>query len=125
LQMQSIATGREYPSSTPNEIEDGTGPTDPDTDDDGLDDGEEQDQGTDPTDADGDGDGTDDGDDCNPSDELKSEIQGAVQELTCPTTEGDGTLRLFGIAMTLTPTTKFHNVVSCARWLWVRMLRSR
>lgn len=98
----------------PDEIEDGTDPTDADTDDDGLDDGEEEDKGTDPTDADTDDDGTPDGDDCDPGDDLESEIEGAVQEITCPTVDTNGTLKVLGIAITLTPTTEFDDVADCA-----------
>jgi hypothetical protein len=100
--------------SDPDELDEGTDPTDADSDDDEVDDGEEEDNGSDPNDADSDDDGTPDGQDCDPADELESEIEGAVQEITCPTADTNGTLKLLGIAITLTPTTEFDDGASCA-----------
>ncbi len=96
------------------ELDDGTDPVSADSDDDGLEDGDEDGEGCDPNDDDSDDDGTPDGEDCDPADELESEIEGTVQELTCPTADTNGTLKVLGIAITLAPTTEFDEVASCA-----------
>lgn len=96
------------------EVAEGTDPSDADSDDDGLDDGEENDAGTDPADADSDDDGTPDGNDADPGDELKSEIAGSLQAITCPTAETDGSLTVLGLSIVLTSGTEFENGESCA-----------
>jgi len=96
------------------EVADGTDPSDGDSDDDGLDDGEENDAGTDPVDADSDDDGTPDGDDADPGDELKSEIAGSLQAITCPTAEAAGSLTVLGFSIALTSDTQFEGGEGCA-----------
>ncbi len=98
----------------PDELEDGTDPTDADSDDDGLGDGEEGEAGSDPGDADSDEDGVSDGTDCDPADDLESGIEGAVQAITCPTDEANGSLTVLGVPITLTPQTELEHVLSCA-----------
>lgn len=94
------------------EVNHGTSPSDADSDDDGLDDGEEDAIGSDPNDADSDDDGDDDGEDSDPAHELKNEISGPVQSLTCPA-GGSGTLTVLGIAIVLDAGTEYKGVADC------------
>jgi heat shock protein beta len=98
------------------ELKDGTDPLDLDSDDDGLDDGDEDSVGSDPLDDDSDDDGELDGDDLDPADDLDEEIEGNVASLICPVGGGDGSLTLAmgsGITVVLTAATEFDGVESC------------
>ncbi len=92
------------------EVENGTDPLDPDSDDDGLDDGEEDDLGTDPNDSDSDDDGEDDGEDPDPADRLGSEIEGAVDAISCGTS---ASVVVLGIPIELSAATEYDGVESC------------
>jgi len=98
----------------PDEVEDGTDPTNADTDDDGVDDGKEGDCGCSPTDPDSDDDGMPDGEDSDPGDELDSAIKGNATELACPTDVAAGSLKVLGISIKVTAETEFEDVESCA-----------
>lgn len=98
----------------PDEIENGTDPTNPDTDGDGISDGDEGDRGSDPAKADTDDDGIPDGEDCDPGDDLGSAIKGDATEVTCPTADVAGSLKVLGIPITLTMDTELEHVESCA-----------
>ena len=91
------------------EIENGTDPMDSDSDDDGLDDGEEAELGTDPEDPDSDDDGLDDGDDPDPTNELDDEIEGDLDAISC----AGGTLTVLGVVIGLTSETEYDGVESC------------
>lgn len=91
------------------EVAGGTNPIDDDSDDDGIDDGDEVGTGTDPLDDDSDDDGIEDGSDADPAHELRSEIKGALQTLSC----ADNTLTVLGIAITLTADTEYEGAASC------------
>ena len=95
------------------EIEDGTDPLDPDTDDDGMNDGEEEEAGTDPNDDDTDDDGEEDGEDLDPNDSLGAFIEGMVSEATC-TDDGIGTLTVLGIPVLIDEETEFEGSDGCA-----------
>ena len=97
----------------PDEIEDGTDPTKPDTDDDGVSDGDEGDRGCDPANADTDDDGLPDGEDSDPADDLDSAIKGNATEVTCPTADVAGSLKVLGIPIKLTMDTELEDVESC------------
>jgi len=87
------------------EIEDGTDPLDPDTDHDGMIDGDEAAHGTDPLDVDSDDDGLDDGDDPDPAGELDSRIEGLLGAIDC----AGSSLRVLEIEIALTPATRFED----------------
>jgi len=95
------------------ELTEGTDPLDPDTDGDGLDDGTENHIGTDPTDVDSDDDGSYDGNDSDPGDELRNQIEGNIESITCPTV-ADGSVSVLGIAITLNQATAYKGVATCA-----------
>ncbi len=95
------------------ELAAGTDPLDPDSDDDGLDDGTEQTIGTDPLDVDSDGDGEIDGDDPDPANDLDSEIEGTLDAITCPAAGGTGSLTLLGIEVALDGTEEYDGAESC------------
>jgi len=95
------------------EIASGTDPLNPDSDQDGLSDGEEESIGTDPLDSDTDHDGVADGDDLDPADDLRNQIEGNIDSITCPADPTDGTLIVLGISITLTPATTYEGVASC------------
>ncbi len=76
----------------------------------GSDDGEEDEFGTDPNDSDSDDDGIEDGDDLDPSHSLKSEIEGNVDAVTCGTS---ATVVVLGIPIELAPATEYEGVESC------------
>jgi len=88
----------------------GTDPLDMDSDDDGLMDGTEMDLGTDPLDMDSDDDGMDDGSDPDPMDDLHEEIRGPVDALDC----AGGQITVIGTAIALVSTTTYDGAESCA-----------
>ena len=92
------------------EIADGTDPLDPDSDDDGLDDGEEADLGTDPSDPDSDDDGVDDGEDPDPRDDLDSEIEGNVDAISCGTA---ASIVVLGIPIEINDETEYEGAETC------------
>lgn len=100
--------------SDADEVDDGTNPNEPDTDHDGLNDGREDDIGTDPLKTDTDLDGTPDGSDGDPANDMKSEIAGTLQAITCPTGGAAGSLTVLGINIALTANTKYDGVTTCA-----------
>jgi heat shock protein beta len=98
------------------ELENGTDPLDADSDDDSINDGDEVEDGTDPDDPDSDDDGLDDANDPDPTDELDDEIEGDVEDLTCPGIDPNatGTIRILGIDITLRNDTEYDGAESCA-----------
>lgn len=95
------------------EIEDGTDPLDPDSDDDGMNDGDEHAVGTDPHDPDSDDDGDVDGEDDDPANELRSSLEGDVEALVCPSGDSDGLLSVLGMDVRVTQATRFRGVEDC------------
>lgn len=95
------------------EVANGTNPVDADSDDDGLTDGDEDHLGTDPLETDSDEDGASDGEDADPADELDREIEGDVDALSCPGVEGNGSVTVLGISIAVTPETEFEGVLDC------------
>ena len=92
------------------EVANGTDPLDVDSDDDGAIDGDEIAHGTDPLDPDSDGDGIDDGADPDPADELHSAIQGPLDAIDC----AGGSLTLLDIDIAIGASTGFEdNLASC------------
>jgi hypothetical protein len=84
-----------------------------DTDQDGLDDGDEMLEGCDPHDSDSDHDGTPDGDDDTPGMPRAQKIEAFVDALTCPEGDGTGEVTALGAIVTITATTEFEDA-SCA-----------
>ena len=94
------------------ELAAGTDPLDPDSDDDGLPDGQEEAIGSDPLDPDSDDDGELDGDDPDPANDLDAEIEGPLDAITCPA-GGPGSLTLLGIEVALDGTEEYDGAESC------------
>ncbi len=92
------------------EIAEGTDPLDADSDDDGITDGDEVAIGSDPLDTDTDDDGIADGDDPDPADELHSRIEGDIDSISC----ADGDLVVLGISIALVADTRYEEVADCA-----------
>jgi hypothetical protein len=92
------------------EVESGTDPRDSDSDDDGRSDGDEEAGGTDPDDPDSDDDGMDDGEDPDPVDDLRAQIEGDATVVTCDTSPS---LLVLGIPIQLTPATDYRGVADC------------
>lgn len=92
------------------EIADGTDPLDMDSDDDGIADGDEVAIGSDPLDTDSDDDGIADGDDPDPANELHSGIAGDIDSISC----ADGELVVIGIDIALVADTAYEDVADCA-----------
>jgi hypothetical protein len=95
------------------EVADGTDPLEEDSDDDGASDGEETDSCTDPNDPDSDGDGEVDGDDPDPEDELESVVEGPLESIDCPSGDTAGSLVVLGMTIALPAGTDFEHVTSC------------
>jgi len=95
------------------EVARGTDPHDSDSDGDGTADGRETALGTDPLDDDSDGDGIQDGDDPDPSHELRSGIEGAIDSLACPTEAQPGMLVVLGIPVGLGGAVAYRGVNGC------------
>jgi hypothetical protein len=85
-----------------------TAADDADSDDDGLDDGEEVMEGCDPHDSDSDDDGAPDGDDDSPAPAPEQKIEAFLDALTCPATGTPGSLTALGVTVALTETTEFE-----------------
>jgi hypothetical protein len=85
---------------------------DPDTDDDGLDDGDEVVAGCDGHDSDSDDDGIPDGDDDTPAPPPEQKIEAFLDALTCPQAGVPGSIAALGISVALTETTEFEDA-SC------------
>ena len=100
------------------ELELGCDPLDPDSDDDGLEDGEEVELGSDPTNPDSDDDGYVDGYDLDPTDELDASLSGPVESIQCPVASTDGFLRVLCIEVVLTSATRFKGADSCEELAW-------
>ena len=92
------------------EVDDGTLPNDADSDNDGLSDGDEDVAETNPHDSDSDDDGVSDGSDSDPDDELSNKIEGDVTTLTCPAGGVDGSITLLGNAIVLNAATEYEGV---------------
>lgn len=113
-----LGTSAKDPDSDDDGLDDGdelamgTDPLDPDSDDDGLEDGEEEHIGSDPLDADSDDDGEIDGDDPDPANDLDSEIEGDLDAISCPA-GGPGSLTLLGIEVALDGTEEYDGAESC------------
>lgn len=84
-----------------------TMPNDPDTDDDGLMDGDEVEERCDPRDADSDDDGLPDGDDQTPR-MREQEIEGFLDALTCPAVGVLGSMTVLGTTAALDDVTEFE-----------------
>lgn len=82
---------------------------DPDSDADGMDDGEEVSGGCDPRDSDSDDDGVPDGDDETPARPPKQEVTALVDELTCPSDAAPGSVAALGITVVLDDATEFED----------------
>jgi hypothetical protein len=82
---------------------------DVDSDDDGMDDGDEVAEGCDPLDPDSDGDGTHDGEDDSPAPPPRQKIEALLDALTCPQTGVPGSLTALGISVALTDATEFDD----------------
>jgi hypothetical protein len=95
------------------EVSTGTDPLDADSDHDGLDDGQEMIVGSDPQNADTDDDGLEDGQDADANGVLESKIVGPLDSVTCPPA-ADASLTVLGIAIMLTPDTRYDEGSSCA-----------
>lgn len=96
------------------EIDDSTDPLDDDSDDDGLSDGDEDLAETNPDDPDSDNDGTPDGADLDPDDELGDRIEGDATSIVCPSVGVDGSVTLLGNAIILNMSTEFEGAETCA-----------
>lgn len=86
-------------------------PYDPDSDDDGLDDGEDFAKSCDPLDPDSDDDGIDDGDDGSPA--IEQELKALLDALTCPTLEAPGSITALGTTALVDLETEFDDT-TCA-----------
>ena len=82
--------------------------TDPDTDDDGLMDGEELELRCDPRDSDSDDDGLDDGEDGTPR-IPEQKVEGILDALTCPSVGVVGTISVLGTTALIDAGTEFED----------------
>ena len=85
--------------------------TDPDSDDDGMSDGEEYTRFCDPLDQDSDDDGINDGDDESPA--VKQKVEALLDALICPQIDVPGSITALGITAKLDMNTEFEDT-SCA-----------
>ena len=81
---------------------------DPDSDDDGLDDGEDFAKSCDPLDPDSDDDGIEDGDDRSPV--VKQKMQALLDALSCPTVDAPGSIGALGTTAVVDLETEFDDV---------------
>jgi hypothetical protein len=95
------------------EVAMGTDPTNMDSDQDGLDDGDEVATGSDPTDSDSDDDGELDGDELDPGHALDQKVSGQLDDITCDDT-GGGLLSILSLSITATEATEWEDAGSCA-----------
>ena len=86
----------------------GTDPNDPDSDHDGVSDGDEVAEHCDPHDADSDHDGDDDGDDDSPG-IPEQEMKAFLDALTCPQVGVPGSISALGTTAILNDTTEFED----------------
>ena len=95
------------------EVKYGTDALDRDSDDDGVSDGVEVERGSDPLDDDSDHDGVSDADDLDPLGELRARVAGPVTSVVCPTADSDGVLSTPCLDVVLTADTRFRGSGSC------------
>lgn len=81
---------------------------DADSDDDGLDDGEETAGGCDPLDSDSDDDGTPDGEDDSPS-APRQKVEALLDAITCPAEGTAGSITALGVSAVLDAATEFED----------------
>jgi hypothetical protein len=82
---------------------------DPDSDADGMDDGDEMAGGCDPLDSDSDGDGIPDGQDDTPARPPKQKVKALLDALSCPSEGATGSITALGISIVLDETTEFED----------------
>jgi hypothetical protein len=87
--------------------------SDPDSDGDGLEDGEEVEAGCDAMDPDSDDDGLSDGDDPSPAPPPVQEMEALLDALTCPQEDAPGSIAALGVSVALDAETEFEDA-SCA-----------
>lgn len=90
----------------------GSSPVDADSDDDGLDDGQEDASRCDATDPDSDDDGIPDGEDDSPAPPPEQKLEALLDALACPTPEAAGSISALGTTAVVDASTEFEDA-SC------------
>jgi hypothetical protein len=86
-----------------------TAADDADSDDDGMDDGDEMASGCDPLDSDSDDDGMEDGEDDSPAATPRQKLEALLDAISCPAEAAPGSITALGVTAVLDASTEFED----------------